>query len=203
VRVRGTRTPVRTAAVAGVAAVAAAGLGATVAARGGGIREGGPLVAPAEHGFAMPKRVGAVFADGVETLELTGTRSAVLKKVEVVGTDGLQVVGVSMVRPGRKVGTIQELDGWPPRDPDLRPGDVVTHGIGARFTPTRSNPRGQSYELLVGLRVAKAGYLVRDGLRVTYSVDGVDYQRYFPAQLAVCTSQRHLLGDGSCPIPEE
>ena len=202
-RVRGSRTPVRTAAVGVVAVVAAAGLSATVAARGGGTRAGGPLVAPAEHGFAMPKRVGAVFADGVETLELTGTKSAVLKKVEVVGTDGLQVVGVSLVRPGRKVGTIQVVDGWPPKDPDLRPGDVVTHGIGARFTPTRSNPLEQSYELLVGLRVAKAGYLVRDGLRVTYSVDGIDYQRYFPAQLVVCTSERHLLGDGSCPIPGE
>src|SRR3954466_9707358 len=29
---------------------------------------------------------------------------------------------------------------------------------------------------------------VRDGFRITYDVDGTTYRRFFPAQLAVCTS---------------
>ena len=162
---------------------------------------GGPLVAPAPHGFVMTQPVGFVFTDGVETLELGGDKPAVLKKVESVGTDGLEVLGVSLVKPGRKVGTIQAIDGWPPRDPYLRPSDVVTRGIGATFTPSDQNKQGQSYELLVGMKVVKAGYLVRDGYRITYEVGGTTYQRFFPAQLVVCTSKSMEKGHQGCPIP--
>lgn len=179
--------------VAGVAGLAGTGFGTP--------RLGGPLVPPAPHGFVMTQRVGHVFTDGVETLKLEGTEPAVLRKVELVGTDGLKIIGVSLVKPGRKVGTIQAIDGWPPKDPYLRPSDLMRKGIGARFTPAAENPGKQSYELLVGLKIVHPGYLVRDGFRITYDVDGTTYRRFFPAQLAVCVS-RHADPRDDCPIPD-
>lgn len=187
---------------AACAAVALFAVAAIARCTAGGAPAGGPLVAPPPHGFAMSKPVGFVFTDGVETLELSGRKPAVLKKVEVVGNPALRIVGVALVKPGRKVGTIQEIDGWPPRDQYLRPSDVINPGIGATFTPKRQNPQTQSYELLVGMRVAKPGYLVRDGLRITNEVDGKTYQRLFPAQLVVCTARKfEKPGEGCTPPP--
>lgn len=168
----------------------------------GSSKPGGPLVAPPPHGFAMTQPVGFVFTDGVETLKLSGDQPAVLRNVEAVGTNGLKVVGIALVKPGRKVGTIQEIDGWPPKDRYLRPGDLIRPGVGATFTPWSHNKLGQSYELLVGMKVVKPGYLVRDGLRITYEVDGTTFQRYFPAQLAVCTSKELEKAPDGCPIPD-
>ena len=184
------------------AAVVAVGAAGAVGLSGTGFGSqpsGGPLVPPEPHGFVMTQPVGHVFTDGVETLKLHGRKPAVLRKVDVVGTDGLEVVGVSLVRPGRMVGTIQAIDGWPPKDPYLRPADVLSKGIGATFTPAAENPGNQSYELLVGLKVIRHGYLVRQGFRITYDVDGTTYRRFFPAQLAVCTSKALENADG-CPI---
>jgi hypothetical protein len=187
---------------AGVAGVAGfAGLGGLTRTGFGGPEAGGPLLPPAPHGFVMTQPVGHVFTDGVETLKLEGTKPAVLRNVELVGTKGLKIVGVSLVRPGRKVGTIQAIDGWPPRDPYLRSADLMRNGIGATFTPSSENPAKQSYELLVGLKIVRHGYLVRDGFRITYDVDGTTYRRFFPAQLAVCTSRSLEQADG-CPIPD-
>jgi hypothetical protein len=186
------------------AVVVAAGAAGVAGLTGPGLEtqlSGGPLVAPAPHGFVMTQPVGHVFTDGVETLKLDGSKAAVLRKVDLVGTDGLKIVGVALVKPGRKVGTIQAIDGWPPRDPYLRASDVMSKGIGATFTPAAQNPDGQSYELLVGLKVVGRGYLVRDGFRITYDVDGRTYSRFFPAQLAVCTTKRLEKSDG-CPIPD-
>ena len=168
---------------------------------GGHQATGGPLVAPNGHGWAMSQPVGFEFTDGMETLHLNGNRSATLRKVELVGSDGLELLGVALVKPGRDVGTVQEIDGWPARDRHINPSDVVSPGIGATFTPARGNPLGQSYELLVGMKVVRAGYLVRDGLRITYAVNGTSYTRYFPAQLTVCTSAR-FEKHGSCPFPD-
>jgi hypothetical protein len=186
---------------AAVLAVGAAGVAGMSGTGIGSQPPGGPLVPPDPHGFVMTQPVGHVFTDGVETLKLRGKKPAVLRKVDVVGTDGLKVVGVSLVRPGRMVGTIQAIDGWPPKDPYLRPADVLSKGIGATFTPEAQNPGKQSYELLVGLKVIRHGYLVRQGFRITYDVDGTTYRRFFPAQLAVCTS-KSLENANGCPIPD-
>jgi hypothetical protein len=134
-------------------------------------------------------------------LKLDGTKPAVLRKVDVVGTTGMKIVGVGLVKPGRKVGTIQAIDGWPPKDPYLRPADLMSKGIGATFTPAADNAGKQSYELLVGLKIVRHGYLVRDGFRITYDVDGTTYSRFFPAQLAVCTPDSVEKADG-CPVPD-
>ena len=183
-----------------VLVVGAAGVAGMTGKGFGSQPSGGPLMPPAPHGFVMTQPVGHVFTDGVETLKLDGKKPAVLRKVDVVGTKGLKIVGVAMVKPSRKVGTIQAIDGWPPKDPYLRPADVMTTGIGATFTPATENPGKQSYELLVGLKIVHRGYLVRDGFRITYDVDGTTYRRFFPAQLAVCTSKSLEKTDG-CPIP--
>ena len=59
------------------------------------------------------------------------------------------------------------------------------------------------YELLLGIRATKEGYLVRRGLQVGYTVEGKEYSDFVPAILAICTSPDLEDEHGWCPLPEE
>lgn len=96
---------------------------------------GGPLRGAPPHGFAVTVPVGATFTDGFETLLVRGDRPVVLESVELVGADGLKVVGFQVAGPERRE-TIQYLPGFPPVDASgvLDPRLVVP-GEGAVLQP--------------------------------------------------------------------
>lgn len=181
--------------------VAAAAAVSVVLLAGCGV-DGGPLSQPPEHGWATYASVGATFTDGLEVLYLEGDREAVIRNVELVGNDGLELVGAHLAPPGRKLAAIQRIDGWPPLDPDL---PETRDAIDATITPTRTGDwkQEQGWNLLVGVRVTEAGYLIRDGIRITYEVGGREYERELPAELVVCTSREMLNRNGDCPFPGE
>ena len=154
---------------------------------------GGPLRSAPAHGWATTHPVGEPFTDGLEILKFPGAHdAAVLESVELIGADGLEVVGVSLAGPDRRFGSIMHLDGYPPRDPDL--SDV-------RPSDTAMTPDEVGWQLLLGIQATEPGYLTREGLRITYSIDGQTYEREYAAHLAVCTSQKYWQ-DGECPLPQ-
>lgn len=159
----------------------------------------GPIRRTDPHVWSTVERTGSTFTDGMEVLYLTGVKPATLTSVELVGAEGLELVGVKLASPDRGFGSIQRMD-WPPRDPDL-PQDSVLPVKGTEITPIDPKDNTGTWELLIGIRVTGKGYLVRKAVRVNYTVGGEEYSRVQPAGLAVCTSRR-LLVDGECPLPE-
>jgi hypothetical protein len=158
----------------------------------------GPLNRPNAHSWAFSQPVGAVFPDGLEILRLNGDREAVIESVELVGDGGLELVGVRLSPPGgRSIGSVQFMPGFPPRDHEIH---QVVPAVGTTITPIGQDPQG--WELLVGMRVTRDAYLVREAIRVTYTVDGKRYAQVLPAGLAVCASPRHEV-DGECPPPRK
>jgi hypothetical protein len=178
-----------------VRAAAAVLAAAALAGCSGGAPEEGPLRKPNPHAWAMSVEPGEAFTDGVESLQLPGNVDGVLRGIELVGDEAIDLVGVKLVKPGRKWASIQSA-GWPVDDPDIKPHEVVP-AEGATFTPRGKDPQG--WELLIGMKVDEPGYFVRKGVVVHYSVGGEDYRQYFPAVLAICT-------DGTprkkCPTPK-
>lgn len=159
------------------------------------------MVRPNLHAWATPKDVGERFTDGLEVLSFRGEHEAVIDSVELVGAEGLRVVGVRLAGPQRSLGSIQVMQ-WPPRDPELAPSSIMP-AFGVPLKPRRS---GATYELLLGLEVTDegSGYLVREGIRIGYTVNGTHYVQDLPAVLAVCTTPAALDAEtGECPLPEE
>lgn len=87
---------------------------------------------------------------------------------------------------------------WPPRDRELPPESVMP-AFNVPLKPTSET----DYELLLGIRATKEGYLVRRGLQVGYTVEGKEYSDFVPAILAICTSPDLEDEHGWCPLPEE
>lgn len=56
------------------------------------------------------------------------------------------------------------------------------------------------WELLLAVKPTRVGYLVRDGVRIDYTVAGKKYSRYLPAQLVICTAPKYL-NRNRCPFP--
>lgn len=158
---------------------------------------GGPIERGMPHGWAISKAVGEEFTDGMETIEVKGDQPVYIDSVDLVGGDGLEIVGVRLVTPDRPFGAIQVIHAWPPADPELDPGHI-REVDGTAVTPSGEH----GWELLLGLKAVDDGYLVREGIRINYTVDGEQFTQVLPAELAVCTSPKYEK-DGRCPFPDE
>lgn len=159
----------------------------------------GPMSPPRKHAWTTYQPVGHVFTDGLEVLYLHGKRSAVIDKVKLLpghDGDGLKLVGVRFAGPTRD-GNVQLMP-WPPRDPDLVASSVGP-AIGRTIAPVT---RGGAFnwELLLGIKVTKPGYLVRRGIEVDYHIGDQHYSYVIPAWLAVCTQVRY--SHRNCPLPK-
>ncbi len=175
-------------------AVLAAGvLASALAGCGTDPDPGGPLVAPPEHGWSTTQPVGEPFTDGLEVLYLEGGADATIRSVSLTGAEEIELLGARLASPDRDVASIQKT-AWPPTARSLRP---MIDAEGATLTPRAEDPRG--WLLLLGMRVTEPGYHVREGVRVTYEVDGQEHVRELDAELGVCTSP-DLEVDGSCPL---
>jgi hypothetical protein len=157
--------------------------------------EGGPLRGAPEHGYTLTVAPGETFTDGMEILVVHGDKPAVINSVELVGARGMKVVGFAFVGPGRA-----ETGQWWPRYPPEGRGLQQRHVVPAstKIAPHVTN----GWELLLGIKVTKPGPLWREGIRYTYTVDGVQYAKTVPAQLKVCTSKDQEV-DGWCPPPKD
>lgn len=139
----------------------------------------GPLRIPHEHAYFVHYRPGEVFTDGLERLLLTGDRAAVLERIELEGgEDHIEFLGAKLAGPQREVGSIQLSDGFPPENPAF--GELV-EAEGARIEPSRVG-----HEMLIGIKVVRPGYAVRDGVRLYYRVGEEKYTAYFPAAIVFC-----------------
>jgi hypothetical protein len=157
-------------------------------------KAGGPMRGYPVHGYAITVAPGHTFTDGLESLVIRGDKPATLNSVELVGAEGMEILGYKLVGPERKVNG-QWWPGYPPKGRQLQQALVVPSTSAIR----PHEPGG--WELLLGIKVTKPGPLWRDGLRYTYTVDGVRYTKTVPAQLKVCTSTAQEV-DGSCPPPK-
>ena len=180
-----------------LAAVAAlTGCASESGALGRGEREaGGPIGTTNQHVWTKKVDVGEAFTDGTEVLVVQGKEPAVLDGVHLVGAQGIDLLGVRLVKPGRSWGSIMSMP-WPPRDPDLDESLVIP-AEGATLEPQRD---GTGYELLLGLKAQERGYFVRQGIRVDYTVNGKKYSRFLPAVLSVCSGTHR--DRKFCPAPK-
>ena len=165
--------------------------------------EPGPLAPPQpnEHAWTTYEPVGHTFTDAMEVLSLSGTRPAVLDSVKMLpgkNRAGLKLVGVRLAGPSRG-GNVQKMP-WPPRDPELVASSVGP-AIGTTIAPASSGV-GESWELLLGIKVTQPGYLVRRGIEVDYHVGDQHYSDVIPAWLAVCTQARYSHFKRDCPPPK-
>jgi hypothetical protein len=159
----------------------------------------GPLSTPSPHAWAIGRQLGATFTDGLETLEFGGSEPAELVSVRMVGDRQLELVGVGLAGPGRKYGSIQLMEGFPPRHPDLDPDVVVSDAAGHSMAAQTRSDIG--WQLLLGIRVTEPGRHVRTGIEVTYTVAGETYVELIPAALAVCASRADTHPRG-CALPD-
>jgi hypothetical protein len=159
----------------------------------------GPLSTPSPHAWTIGRPLGATFTDGLETLEFEGSEPAELMSVRMVGDPALELVGVGLAGPGREYGSIQLMDGFPPRHPHLDPAVIIPDAIGHPLTP--QTHYGIGWQLLIGIRVTEPGRHVRTGIEVTYAAAGETYVEVIPAALAVCAT-RDDNHPRSCPLPD-
>lgn len=178
---------------AALAVTACAGDGANGAA----LRDG-PLQEPSAHAWAYELPVGTVFTDGLETLDLAGSKPATLVDVTLVGDPGLQLVGVSLAGPERPFASIQLIEQFPPQHRDLPSQVLVADALGHQLTPLSVDDMG--WQLLLGIKVAEPGRHVRSAVEVTYEVDGDTYIERLPAALAICGSEDGATGQ-DCDLP--
>lgn len=141
-----------------------------------------------------------MFTDGFETLTFSGSADASLVQVRLLGDPALELTGVALAGPARRIGSVQLLSEFPPKDPRLGGrGNLITDAVGY---PMRSDTRDDiGWELLLGMRAAEPGRHVRTGIEVTYDVAGERYTEVIPAALAVCAGGADIdLRD--CELPD-
>ena len=139
---------------------------------------GGPVLVPPPNVYYLPYNAGEVFTDGFQTVELADGARGTLRSVELIGGEGLELLGVKVAGSARKYNAIQLSKGFPPKRAAFGP---LREAAGAEI------PAGTlGLELLVGLKVTSDEFTVREGLRVHYTVDGTDYVADFPSSIVIC-----------------
>jgi len=120
----------------------------------------------------------------------------VIESIELEGADdGLELVGAKVAGPDRSYGAVQHFKTWPPKSYEPLESSAVIDAEGATITPHRAG-----WELLLGMKATKEGYLTREGIRVNYTVAGEKLSRVLPATLFVCSSDGKVDRANRCPL---
>lgn len=132
--------------------------------------------------------MGRVMTDGLEALILHGDSPAVIESVEAVG-EGFETLGFLLAGPDRngRGGNIESFEEFPPKKRSLGP---LVPAVGATLLPTRKDPLHPSYELLAGMRITSDEVGLREGIRLTYRVDGKLYEEWIQAKIVLCPEGR-------------
>lgn len=170
-----------------VAVILAAATAVGLVSRGDDVREGwsndGPVRISAEHGYVVRYAPGEIFTDGFERVHVEGSDPGVLQDVELVGpgADQLEVVGVLLAGPDRRVGTFQVSSGFPPTHRHVKGLGELVEGEGA---PLAVGEIGSV--LQIGIKVLDPGLVIRTGVRIYYTVNGEKFTALLPGSIAVC-----------------
>ena len=174
----------------------------TACASGGGkpddAQEGGPLAVPRAHGWSDTLERPGAFTDGLEILRTTGDDAVVtIRDVELLGADGVEMVGAMIAPPPRPYAAEVFIPRWPPRYPRLFDAEDLVDAEGAVVGPARGD-QAVGWELLLGMRLTRPGVAVREGIRITYEHEGELYVADFPAEAVVCSDASFESPEGRC-----
>jgi hypothetical protein len=158
----------------------------------------GPIEIASPHGWSYTTADGSEFTDGLEVLHLTTDDSATIDKVELVGDDGLELIGAKIAPPPRPLLSTQLVKRWPPIQKGSFDASTLEGAVGATFGGT-AEKSSMGWELLVGIRVNGEGILHRDGIKVSYHIGSHGYAVTIPAELNVCTDKSYE-EHGVCPF---
>jgi len=145
-------------------------------------RSGGPVEElPLSVAF-LPYEAGTSFSDGWITVKVGNVEGAIIRGVVVTSSEGHFItLGEPLVAgPSRQFNMFQNLQGYPPTDSRFGP---LEPAIGATIPP---GPMG--LELLIGLRIERDEYAVRDSVTIRYTVGGRKYQTTVPYRFVFCPS---------------
>jgi len=150
----------------------------------------GPLRVPPVHGWSISAAPGERFADGLETLRVTGDKAATIEEISFVGDDGLRFLGAYVVGPDDRNAIVQILHQWPPRRSPTFEASSMKPAIGAEI-PASDGRSESSWELLLGVEVVdeSQGRLHREGVRIDYRIGSQRFTALFPAELIVCVDE--------------
>ncbi len=146
------------------------------------IPQGTALLTPGDHGWETQQKVGGVFTDGFETLDVVSEPVQVIDVRFEGGEPGLELIGYEIVPPPRAYASIQLLPGFPPKSRDLPRARIQPGGV-------LDDTHPQGYQLLLGIKVVQPGRWVRTGVTIHYRSGGGEYVQTLPAELIVCTRE--------------
>ena len=183
-------------------ALAVAALAAT-AGCGSHTLPSGPIERSDPHGWEMGDfPVGSVVTDGGETVVIRGRQPAVLDDVQLVGAQGLRLVGVKMTKTGQRGLVIMQVRGFPPRWDTLPPEvrrQVDEQALGPAIGATMQPKATPAYELYIGMRITRPGPVTRRGIRIDYHIGDQHYSYVDPASVRICTTTGAYHWRGDCP----
>lgn len=128
------------------------------------IPQGSALETPGGHGWETQQKVGTVFTDGFETLDVVSEPVQVIDVRFEGGDPGLELIGYEIVPPPRHYATIQLLPGFPPTPRELpkaraQPGESLVTDPNGRATSSSWTSR--SPRRVVGSRLSSHQHSLR------------------------------------------
>ena len=147
----------------------------------------------------MPAKVGSVFTDGSNVLDVHGGQPVTIVSVDSVGGSSLTFLGAKVASPERQYTTTTKFAGWPPHGLKAK---GVEDAAGKTITPTSKNWHQQPYELLLGYRVNADSLSTRTGVRVVYKVGDKTYQVTMPSLVTTCPTDQDLQACGDKAFKE-
>ncbi|MFT4084507.1 MAG: hypothetical protein QM638_18175 [Nocardioides sp.] len=147
----------------------------------GGGRTPGPIATPGRFAYFPRLKVGSTITDGAVQLIYHGTRNPVIDEVRDANTtDGFELIGAMVAGPRRKWGVNEMVHGYPPTQAGFGP---ITDAVGAVI------PAGDvGVELLLGLKIVKGGYQVRQSVDIDYHIGTDEYTIRAPVSVINCPS---------------
>ena len=134
---------------------------------------------PQKNVYYVRAESGEVITDGFQVILVSGSADIEVDHVELSDdASGFELTGVLYAGGSRQFGSVQLAKGFPPNLPGQ--GPLLPVG-GATVAPGRVG-----IELLIGMRVNRPGFLVREGIRVYYTSGGHRYFVDYPSSVVVC-----------------
>lgn len=154
---------------------------------GTGKQADGPVTYPGSLAYFPHLKVGEVFTDGAVQLTVKNGSSGAPVIDEVRSIDpasAFQFLGAYVASPHRKWGFNELVHGFPPTSGGFGP---IRPAVGATIA---RGPVGT--ELLIGYRIVKAGYQVRESVEVDYHIGSAHYIVTVPVSVVNCPGEMRL-----------
>jgi hypothetical protein len=152
----------------------------------GAVRRDGPLALP--HRFSdasgSPAKLGAAYSWGGIYLSNRGTKTATVDRIMLVGKPTeMRLIGMYAVRLKRSM--IGLLEGYSTQGPRVQRLSIRP---------------GETYQVVVGVKVETPGRFLISAVRVRYHIDDARYEELFHQRLRLCAPARAY---ENCPVLAE